>query len=408
MGRSIPDNSCSLVKFFMIKNIVIITPYFAPAWSYGGPPKVLYTLAQEFVKRGKQVDVVTTDVLDHRRNFLLQEKMVGISIYRFRTVSNYLAYKNKIFFVADFLNKTKKILAKADFILFSDLRVILNWQVYNYVYLKGIPYGIYAFGQIPRGNGFKAVAKFFFDLLWVKDFAEKASFRFVQTSHEQKMFHDFFDVPTTDTQLLTLPVELKKQELEIDILNNYRKKWGLEIDDRIMLFVGRLHYLKGLDLLIDAVLPEFKKDHNLKLLIVGRDDGEEKKLRKLIDKELEKQIIFTGPLYERETVYAYKSADCFVLTPRFYEETSLAALEALSFGLPVVVSQESDIPYLKEYQAGYVIENNPQSIRKAIVNILAKMKKDKNLMQMNAIKLISDKYSSSSVVLQLLSIIERN
>ena len=34
----------------MIKKITIVTPYFAPAWSYGGPPRVLYTLARELVR----------------------------------------------------------------------------------------------------------------------------------------------------------------------------------------------------------------------------------------------------------------------------------------------------------------------------------------------------------------------
>ena len=44
--------------------ILIITPYFEPAWAYGGPPKVLSDLSKYLIKKGHQVTVYTTDVLD--------------------------------------------------------------------------------------------------------------------------------------------------------------------------------------------------------------------------------------------------------------------------------------------------------------------------------------------------------
>ncbi|MBI5452958.1 glycosyltransferase family 4 protein [Candidatus Gottesmanbacteria bacterium] len=389
----------------MIKNIAIVSQYFAPAWGYGGPPKALLSLARQLIEQGKNIKVITTDVLDEKRNTALSETLDGIEIIRYKTVSNYLAYKRKMIIAPNALEDSKKIIQQSDFVLFSDVRAIINWQLYSFVSSLKIPYGIFAFGEIPHGEGLKAQLKKIMDFFWVKDFVKKATYRFAQTAHEQKMFFDYFGIPISSTLLLPLPVELNRQKADNTLLNNYKKKWGIKESDRIILFVGRLHFFKGVDLLIQAVIPLLKSDPYLKLLIVGRDDGEEEKLRNLVGRQMKNQIIFTGALYEKDIICAYKLASCFVITPRFYEETPLAALEALSYGVPVVVSRQADIPYLEEYQAGYVVHNDPDSIKKAIMQILEKVKKNTILMKKNAQRLIADKFSADRVVQQLLSII---
>lgn len=389
----------------MIKEITFVTQYFAPAWGYGGPPKVLYTLAKELVKLGIKINVITTDVLDEERNLILYEVLDKIEIFRSRTLSNYAAYKNKLIYAPNILNQSKQIIDKSDLVLFSDIRAIINWQIYPYVLKQKIPYGIFAFGEIPHGEGFKAQVKKTLDKLWVKDFVKKASFRFSQTIHEQKMFYDYFGIPLSSTQLLPLPVESKHIKVDKKLLEYYKRKWGIDDNDKVILYVGRLHLLKGIDLLISAVIPLLQRNPYLKLLIVGRDDGVEFYLKSLIPQKLRKNIIFTGPLYEKDVVCVYNIASCFVITPRFYEETSLAALEALSHGVPVIVSKQADIPYLEKYQAGYVVHNNSDSIKKAIMQILEKVKKNKTLIKKNAQRLISEKFSPTVVVQQMLSII---
>ncbi|MEM4270770.1 MAG: hypothetical protein QXO70_01595, partial [Candidatus Pacearchaeota archaeon] len=170
-------------KIARVKNIIFVTPYFAPAWSYGGPPKVLYILARELRRKGKEVKVITTDALDAKRNNCLREDFEGVQVFRFKTVSNTLAYKFKIFIVPNFLERVKKILEEGEIILFSEIRSIINWQIYPYLVKRKIPYGIFAFGTIPYGCGLKAFIKKIFDKWWVKDFVKRASFYFAQTEH---------------------------------------------------------------------------------------------------------------------------------------------------------------------------------------------------------------------------------
>lgn len=392
----------------MLKEITFVTQYFAPAWGYGGPPKVLYTLAKELIKRGIKINVVTTDVLDEGRNKILYEVLDKIEIFRFRTLSNYAAYKTKLIYAPGILHQSKRIIERSDLVLFSDIRAIINWQIYPYVLKQKIPYGIFAFGEIPHGEGFKAQVKKTFDKLWVKNFVKEASFRFSQTIHEQKMFFDYFGIPLSSTQLLPLPVETKQIKVNKKLLEYNKRKWGIDDHDQVILYVGRLHLLKGIDLLISAVIPLLQGNPYLKLLIVGRDDGEASKLRNLFVTQMKKQIIFTGPLYEKDVVCVYNIASCFVITPRFYEETSLATLEALSFGVPVIVTQQAEIPYLEEYKAGYVIDNNSEMIQKAIMELLRRIIKDEVRIKANSRKLISDKFSGIIVTRNLLSIIDNN
>lgn len=392
----------------MIKEITFVTQYFAPAWGYGGPPKVLYTLAKELVKLGIKINVITTDVLDEERNLILYEVLDKVEIFRSRTLSNYAAYKNKLIYAPNILNQSKQIIDKSDLVLFSDIRAIINWQIYPYVLKQKIPYGIFAFGEIPHGEGFKAQVKKTLDKLWVKDFVKKASLRFSQTIHEQKMFFDYFGIPLSSTQLLPLPVETKQIKVDKKLLEYYQRKWGIDDNDKVILFVGRLHLLKGIDLLISAVIPLLQRNPYLKLLIVGRDDGVEFYLKSLIPQKFRKNIIFTGPLYEKDVVCVYNIASCFVMTPRFYEETSLATLEALSFGVPVIVTQQAEIPYLEEYKAGYVINNNSEIIQKTIMELMGRIIKDKVQIKANSRKLIADKFSGLTVTKYLLSIINHN
>ena len=230
----------------MIKNITLVTQYFAPAWSYGGPPRALFTLARQLINQGIKIKVITTDVLDENRNTILNETLDGIEIIRFKTISNYLAYKLKLIVTLKLWEKSKEIILQSDFVLFSDIRAIINWQLYSLVYNAKIPYGIFAFGEIPYEEGIKAQVKKIMDIFWVKDFVKKATYRFSQTVHEQTMFNVYFGIPIKDTQLLPLPIDFDQQQIDEDLFYKYKKKWGINSDDQVILFVGRLHYLKGI------------------------------------------------------------------------------------------------------------------------------------------------------------------
>jgi len=377
----------------MIKHIVIVTSYYAPAWAYGGPPVVLSTLAKELVRQGYKVSVITTDVLDEKRNKVLEERIDGVDVYRYPTISNTLAYRFK-FFYSPTANRASNIVKTGDYILFSDLRSIFNLQLYNLVSHDNVSYGIFPFGQVSYDQGVKKVIKRIFDTWWVRDFVNGASHVFCQTEHERKGVCKHFGIKTSKAKLLYLPVQLPKK-IDYKVMRKDKR-------EKMILFVGRLNQLKGVDLLIKSAIPIIKKDLHVRLVIVGRDDGEEGNLRELIPDDLKNRIMFTGPLYGKDVENLYKKAWCFAITPRFYEETSMAALEALSHGVPVVATREADVPHLEEYKAGFIVDNKPEVIGQAIQRVLDWQVNDPHVVRKRTISFVKDKFFSSHIAKQLI------
>lgn len=379
----------------MTDRLLFITQYFAPAWGYGGPPIVLYRLTRELVNLGFSITVITTDSLDDRRQKSGKEIIDGVKVFRFPTVSNCLAYKFKLFYVPSIRRKIKNMLAESKFVFFSDLRAVLNWQVYPLVKSMGIPYGIFTFGQIPYDSGMKGQIKKVFDKLWVSDFVTSAKFRFCQTEHEREMYRQF-SIAKENTQLLLLPIDSHSGK-ETGNKKNFRKRFGISETDFLLLYVGRLNKLKGIDSIIRSVRG-LRNKYNITLLIVGRDDGCEGQLRQEAGIEAGKCIIFAGPLYEDAVYEAYRNADCFIVTPRFFEETSTAALEALSCGTPVITSEQSEIPYLEEYKAGIIVKDISR-LETAILTMMLQRDKYKK----GTISLIRNKYDSSKIAKRFVS-----
>ena len=153
------------------------------------------------------------------------------------------------------------------------------------------------------------------------------------------------------------------------------KKFGLKKDNYII-YTGRLVRHKGIHYLIEAYQ---KLNPNKKLVIVGSGSFTKKYVKEL--KELaadNKNIIFTGQQNGQMLNELYSNAYCFV-QPSESEGLSIALLEAMSYGLPVIAS---DISENKEALAnnGYFFANTDvKDLENSLNNILAKPKVAKKM-----------------------------
>src|SRR3954470_19648926 len=75
--------------------LLMVTPYHAPAYAFGGPVKVAETMAADFLAAGHEVTVATTDVLDERRRVPAVAAALppGAVVRRFPNVSHQLAVR---------------------------------------------------------------------------------------------------------------------------------------------------------------------------------------------------------------------------------------------------------------------------------------------------------------------------
>lgn len=139
----------------------------------------------------------------------------------------------------------------------------------------------------------------------------------------------------------------------------------------VILFMGRVHPKKGLDLLASTFGALAKSRPDLFLLIVGPENGD---YAKRIQSRLEggkDQCLFTGMFQGEQRLHALALADIFVL-PSYSEGFPLAPLEAMAAGLPVILSEQCNIPNIEESGAGIITAHNAESLSRAILTLVDK------------------------------------
>lgn len=372
--------------------ILLITPYYAPAWGYGGPPLVNSMLAKYLASKGHCIEVLTTDAQDQKRNTILIEEMDNVTVRRFRNVSNYLSWNFKLFLPIGFQKYIKKNITHFDFVYISDLRDYQNIITYKLCLKHRIPYGVSGYGQIRIPGGIKAIIKKFYDVHWGQPMIQGARLLFGQTENE---CNDYLMLGATKNQckILPLAIDLKdfNKATNEATIKKYLNDNNLTKTDKIILFVGRLNYLKGIDRLIKIMPKLVKKIPDAKLVIIGRDDGYYKKtIEKLVSQlEIGGNVRLLDPLYGADNHPAYLTAKLYTIMPRYFEETSLASLAALATGVPVITATEASIPYLEKYKAGYEIEYSPEILLDRLELLLNNGTSIQN-MKNNAKKLASE------------------
>lgn len=152
------------------------------------------------------------------------------------------------------------------------------------------------------------------------------------------------------------------------LLRNYRQLQNR----RVVLYLGRIESLKGLDVLAQAFAYVAAKLQDVVLLVAGRDeDGTLADVqRTLREAGVADRMVFTGFLTGSRKFAALACADLFVL-PSYSEGFSKAVLEALAAGLPVVISEQCNFPEVERAKAGFVVPSKSTSVADAIATILA-------------------------------------
>lgn len=146
---------------------------------------------------------------------------------------------------------------------------------------------------------------------------------------------------------------------------------GIPNDERMLLFVGRIEPLKGIDILIKAIAQLYKSDvlsecpHYL-YIIGGNPDGENgemnkemERLQKLChDLGVDDLVLFLGKR-DQDTLQYYYSAAEIVIMPSHYESFGMVALEAMACGTPVIATQVGGLQHLVQNgKTGFTIPND--------------------------------------------------
>lgn len=160
-----------------------------------------------------------------------------------------------------------------------------------------------------------------------------------------------------------------------------REYIGVAPNDKLVLFVGRIEPLKGLETLIKAM--SYKRTANwghATLAVIGGDPGaspqemseEMTRIQQLSDDlSMERMVTFLGKRAQDTLPYYYSAADVLVM-PSHYESFGMVALEAMACGTPVIASQVGGLAFLiKDGETGYhVPDQDPEALCEKLMIVL--------------------------------------
>ena len=129
-------------------------------------------------------------------------------------------------------------------------------------------------------------------------------------------------------------------------------------DSKMILFVGRIDPIKGLEVLVEALSSIAIQEDVLLCIVGGAEEGDQylRSIKSLVHETgLIGKVMFAGPIAHDELRTYYSAADVFVL-PSHYESLGLVAIEAMACRTPVVASRVGGIPSIVDHgSTGYLI-----------------------------------------------------
>jgi glycosyltransferase involved in cell wall biosynthesis len=171
----------------------------------------------------------------------------------------------------------------------------------------------------------------------------------------------------------------------------------LYINKRTLLFLGRIHPKKGLNILLPAWAALQERYPEWCLRIVGPDDGGYlQKMLELSKKLSLKRIEFSGTLFGEKKIHAYQQADLFVL-PTYSENFGISVAEALASGTPALVTKGAPWEGLETHNAGMWIEIGLDPLVAALERMMSLSRDELDVMGMNGRSWMDSEYSWSSI-----------
>ena len=393
--------------------ILHVAHFFYPCLSAGGVVNASYQIAS---KQGKDDDVkvISSDSCKERLKFpngRYDVDVDGIKVDYFKNLSNGFKLKTMLDTPLAAPFKIRKDIKDYDIVHIHEHRQTLAIIASYFARKNNIPYIVQAHGSVLpffQKEGLKNL----FDKVFGFKILHNASCVFALTEVEKEQY---LKMGVDEDKIEIVPLGINLEEYEnLPAYGKFRSKFNIGENDKLILFVGRIHEIKGLDLLLDAfndlIVQSNEKNSlenidcsSIKLAIVGPDDGYLVKLEeKVKEYSLEENVIITGPLYKEEKQEALVDCDLFVM-PSKYESFTTSGLEAMACSKPLVLTKNNHIHDWVDGNVGLACEDNKDSLREAIGKVLF----DEELSQIfaeNGNKLIKEKYNWDIINDQILEI----
>ncbi len=367
---------------------------------HGGPSKAAMEMAEALVERGHEVDIFTTDQDGprHRLDVPTDRPVIrnGVAIHYFR--AQVLGLWPCVSY--GFWRAVKERVGSYDIVDSHSLWLFVGLVTGHYCRKYSVPYLIRPCGAMDpyifrRHRWRKGLLEWLYER---RNFHHAAAIHFC-TEEEMELAKLARDALPFDKGVV-VPLGVRTEDYsELPLAGTFRRHFPEIGQRRILLFLSRINFKKGLDLLISAYGAVARKQDDVHLVLAGPDDdGLGKRVQSWIEKEgLNERVTWTGMLQGEMKLAALRDASAFIL-PSYSENFGIAVVEAMACGLPVIISNRVNIwREVKTAGAGLVTTCDSGEIARAIEALLQDPQRGSEMGQ-NGRSLVEDQYRWPRVI----------
>ena len=369
-------------------------------WEYpprvvGGISKVVYDLSHKMVKEGNEVTVVTYKDGDNVKYY---ENDKGVEVYR---VDNYMIRPNNFIdwimqLNFNMITKVNEIInknGKFDVIHAHDWLVAYSAKSIKESYNIPLISTIHA-TESGRNSGIHdETQRYINDSEWMLTY--ESSEVIVNSNYMKNEVQRLFGLPYDKINVIPNGVNLQLFS-NVNVDYDFRRQYAMD-NEKIILYVGRLVYEKGIQNLIAAMPKILDRYHDSKLIICGRGGMIDELREQVKYLGIENKVYFAGYCDSKKMQKMYKCADVAVF-PSTYEPFGIVAIESMLSGTPTIVSDVGGLNEIIEHGVTGMksYAGNANSIADSVLALLFDPKLCANISQ-NAIKKVKENYNWSKI-----------
>jgi len=345
----------------------------------GGPVEGLKQLYKSYKKNKIHCEILSSDTIQKAKKFQYGLPLInatGPSITKFN-------------FNPKLIKWLKTNIYRFDHIIINGIWLYHNYAVWKIASKTNTPYSIFPHGALDPWFKKKYPIKHFIkNIIWhliQKKVFKSAKSIFFTTDLEKNLANKTFNFK-----------DIHSKTIGYGIFGNYNfnnkknlflKKYPKLESKKLIVFLGRIHEKKGLDILIKTFLETYDLNKSFHLVIAGT--GEKKlinELKSLIPKKNKNDITWTGLLLKKIKWDLFNSTYLFCL-PSHQENFGISVVEALSSKVPVLISNQINIhQMITKYNAGKVSQDNFISYKKNYIKMIKLLEKNYKQISKNSLK----------------------
>ena len=336
--------------------------------TYGGPPKACLETAQAVAALGHEVSILTTDLGFPGR----LDVPIGQAVNRGGVAVHYHPGIRPYFWGTSpaLVRALRVAIPRADVVHLHSLYFHHTMATARICAQLGVPYLIQPHGALDpylfrHHRGRKLVAE-----AWFQNAATRRAAAIQFTTEEERLLAEphVFSVRGVVVPIGLNPVDYA----ELPPRGTFRARYPAIGDRPMTLFLGRLNFKKGIDVLLSAFAEAVDAGSDAHLVLAGPDGGDRGRIESRIDEcGLRSRTTLTGMVVGQDKLALLADADLFALSS-WTENFGIAVLEAMACGLPVAISDRVNLwRSVADADAGWVAPMETSAFRDILLEALA-------------------------------------